>query len=128
MQKKVTPLILAFLMLFSIHAFSDNSDKPASNKTFFYRTLLFQWAEDANEETKAEVLNLFKGLPEKVEGFIAIDIVELSKSTQGFHTLMILKFESMEAAKTYEKHPDHKKLQEIAPPLVSQLGVYEYTR
>lgn len=112
------------ILLMSIGAYST---QPLDNEDYFNRVMLFQWTEDVNQETKSEVLNLFSGLPEQVDGFLGIDIVDLSMSSEEFETLLILKFSSPDAAKRYEEHPDHKKIQEIAPPLVSKFEMFEYS-
>lgn len=117
-------MVVGLFLLIALNAFPKNS---TTDKDFFYREMLFQWTENATQEAKAEVLDLFKGLPDKVEGFLEIQIIDLSLSTDGFNTLLILKFSSREAEETYAEHPDHKMIQEIAPPLVSKFGMFEYT-
>lgn len=116
--------LTGLFLLLALNSFPKNS---TTKNDFFYREMLFQWTENITEEAKAEVLDLFKGLPDQVDGFLEIQIIDLSMSTDGFNTLMILKFSSREAEKTYAEHPDHKRIQEIAPPLVSKFGMFEYT-
>ena len=124
MKKDKKLWVVGLFFLLTLNVFPKNL---TTENDFFYREMLFQWTENATHESKAEVLDLFKGLPDKVEGFLEIKIIDLSMSSEGFDTLLILKFSSREVEKIYTEHPDHKKIQEIAPPLVSKFGMFEYT-
>jgi len=43
-------------------------DEELSDK-YFQHVLFFKWNDTVNETKKEKILNLFKGLPPKVEGF-----------------------------------------------------------
>lgn len=62
----------------------------------------------------------------KTDGFGSKKIIDLSKSTESFDQVMILRFTSDEGMKTYGNHADHLKIQEISPPLISGFSLFEY--
>jgi len=121
---KYKPYLFFFALLFVTgSAFSQNIK---STKELFQHVLLFKWADSLNQDTKTEVLNLFIELPDKIEGFESIDIIDISKSSDGFDNVLILQFTSEEVVKTYKEHPDHLRITEIAPPLLSKIIFFDY--
>jgi len=55
--------------------------------------------DNLNENAKAEVLKLFKGLPDKMDGFQSIDIYDISESSEEYQTVFVLQFETVDAFK-----------------------------
>ena len=98
----------------------------APSEKVFHRVMLINWADTLDNSSKTEVINLFLGLPDKIDGFESIEINDLSKSTESFEQVMILRFTSDESMKTYENHADHLRIQEISPPLISGFSFFEY--
>ena len=94
----------------------------------FHRVMLINWADTLDHDIKAEVKDLFMGLPAKVDGFRTIEIQDVSKSDEGFEQVLILQFTSEDGLKAYENHEDHLRIQEISPPLVSGFSLYEFWR
>ena len=92
----------------------------------FHRVILINWADTVDNSAKAEVINLFLGLPDKIDGFESFEINDLSKSPESFEHVMILRFTSDESVKAYENHADHLRVQEISPPLISGFLLFEY--
>jgi hypothetical protein len=92
----------------------------------FHRVMLINWADTLDNSAKTEVINLFLGLPDKINGFESFEINDLSKSTERFEQVMILRFTSDKSVKTYENHTDHLRIQEISPPLLSGFSLFEY--
>ena len=88
--------------------------------------MLFDWADSLDVSAQTEILELFKGLPTKVDGFDSIEINKLSSSKEGYEHVLILSFSSKKGIEMYEKHSDHLRIQELAPPLVSGFLLYEY--
>jgi hypothetical protein len=98
----------------------------APGEKLFHRVMLINWADTLDNSAKAEVINLFLGLPDKIDGFESFELNDLSKSTESFEQVMILRFTSDESVKTYENHTDHLRIQEISPPLLSGFSLFEY--
>ena len=88
--------------------------------------LLFDWKDDAAIDQKEQVLALFKRLLDKINGYERITIEDVKKSSGNFDIVLILEFISMEALKAYEVHPDHVKISELAPPLLSGFLEFDF--
>jgi len=96
------------------------------SEILFHRVMLINWADTLDNSAKAEVINLFLGLPDKIDGFESFEINDLSKSPESFEQVMILRFTSDESVKAYENHTDHLRIQEISPPLIGGFLFFEY--
>ncbi len=114
-------LIGAILAFNGLDAAGQQEPKPK-----LHHVLLFQWVEDLDPVAKTEVIDLFKGLPSQVEGFEKIEIIDLAESMDGYDTVIIQVFSSEEALKSYEAHPDHQKIAQIGPSLLSGFSLYDY--
>ena len=55
-----------------------------------------------------------------------IEILDVLNSSDNFDTVLIQIFSSEEALKEYQEHPDHKKISEIGPPLLSGFSEFDY--
>ncbi len=99
-------LIVALLLITTTTMAQNN----ASGEKIFHRVMLINWAETLDNSVKAEVIKLFLGLPDKIDGFESFEIDDLSKSAEGFQQVMILRFTSGESVKTYENHADHHRI------------------
>ena len=108
------------LFIITTIGYSQNND---SKEKLLQHVLLFEWSEGYNINTKAEVLKLFKGLPNKIIGF---EILDVTTSSGNFESVLTFQFSSEEALITYEEHPDHLRVKEIAPPLISGYAQYDY--
>lgn len=102
------------------------SQQKESNTKLLQHVLLFQWTDNINEETKSKVLNLFEGLPNKIDGLESYEILEVTTSSGNFDDVLIFQFASEEALKIYEEHPDHLVVKELAPTLISGFAAYDY--
>lgn len=117
--------ILAILLL--VFAGTAYGQKKKSD-SIFHRAMLFKWADTLDINAQSKILELFKGMPNKIDGFESIEINKISKSDEGFDHAFILKFKTKKGLETYEKYPDHLRIQELAPPLVRGFLLYEYWR
>lgn len=88
--------------------------------------LLFDWKEDIEASKKEQVLELFRGLVDKVDGFNGLSIEDITKSSGNFDIVLILEFTSEEPLKAYELHPDHIKISEMAPPLLTSFSTFDF--
>ena len=112
-----------FILLFTCYlSQAQNAESPKK----LYHVLLFQWSDSLDVNAKAEIINLFKGLPAKVEGFEDIDIIDLTMSTDNFDTVIIQTFTSEDALENYKKHADHQRILEIGPTLLDRIGKFDY--
>ena len=97
-----------------------------SNEKLLHHVLLFQWSEGHDINTKAEVVNLFEGLPGKIDGLESFEILDVIASSGNFESVLIFKFSSEEALQIYQEHPDHLRIKKIAPTLLSGFAEYDY--
>lgn len=121
MKIKFTLLLLVILGVnLSLKAQNSGTEKS------LYHVLLLNWSEEADSLSKAEVYTLFKGLPEKIDGFEHISFAPVIRSNQEFDEVVIMIFKNQAALDTYQTHPDHLRIKEIAIPLLNQLSKYDY--
>jgi hypothetical protein len=97
-----------------------------SDKKLYQRVLLFKWKDSIDHGQKAKVLKLFQELPAKIDGFEAIDIYKVDKSSEDFNNVFVLQFSSIKALHEYEKHPDHEWISTAGPPLLAGFSVIDY--
>jgi len=121
-MKKLSIISFLIFISFATASFGQNTEAPKQ----FHHVLLFKWADNLDTSVKEEVLALFKGLPAKVEGFNSIHIEDMVMSSDGFDTIFVLRFASKEAQDIYQVHPDHKRIQAIAPPLIAKFSEFDY--
>jgi len=122
-MKTIKTLTFLFILFFSYNL-SQAQEIDSSKK--LYHVLLFQWADSLDVNSKAEIINLFKGLPAKVEGFEEIKIIDLTMSTDNFDTVIIQTFSSNNALEYYKNHADHQRILEIGPALLERIGKFDY--
>ena len=116
--------LMVFFLSLGEEAFSQPS--PAAGN-LFHHVLLFKWKEDASLAQKSEMIKLFKGLPDKVVGFESFEMSDVSLSTEGFDSILILKFTSETAMKEYEAHADHQRIAKtLGPAVVGKFAVVDY--
>ena len=116
--------ILAFTVIFagnSVYAQSGKTDKK-----LYQHVLLFKWKDDIDPAQKVKLLKLFKELPPKIDGFEAIDIYDVTKSSDDYNNVFVLQFSSMGAFHKYENHPDHERISEVGPPLLAGFKEFNY--
>ena len=121
---KILNTLTFFLILFCSCHLSQAQDASTSKK--LYHVLLFQWSDSLDVNVKTEVIDLFKGLPTKVEGFEEINIIDLKMSSDKFDIVIIQTFGSEEALERYDQHVDHIRITEIAPALLSGFSKFDY--
>jgi len=115
--------LIVTLLLLTGKTIAQNNEP---SEKVFHRVMLVNWADTLDNSAKTEVINLFLGLPDKIDGFESIEIIDLSESTESFDQVMILRFTCDEGMKTYGNHVDHLRIQEISPPLISGFSLFEY--
>lgn len=121
---RTTKILVLTLVLFLVAVQLQAQDKSPKKK--FHHVLMLQWKDSLDVSAKEEVLRLFRELPAKIKGFEKVDIVDLTMSTGKFDTVVIQVFDSEEAYKGYEVHPDHLRISKIGPPLLSGFGAFDY--
>ncbi|MCE7994907.1 MAG: Dabb family protein [Roseivirga sp.] len=117
--------LILVLLFFSITTNIDAQRSEAKSKTL-HHVLLIQWSQGHDEQVKSEVIQLFEGLPKKVEGLVSFSIKKVEKSSGDFHNALVFKFSSQEGLATYDKHPDHEKVKKLAPVIISNFAEYDY--
>ena len=122
-MKTIKTLTFLFILFFS---YNQSQAQEIESPKKLYHVLLFQWADNLDVNAKAEIINLFKGLPAKVEGFEEIKIIDLTMSTDNFDTVIIQTFSSNNALEYYKNHTDHQRILEIGPSLLEHIGKFDY--
>ncbi len=122
---KNNKLTLMLITLLFVIATGQAQKITPSSKTLQH-VLLFQWNEGADEVSKKQVLDLFKGLPNKIEGLESFEVFDIKASSGQSDSILIFKFLSEKALKEYDEHPDHLKVKEIAPTLLSGFAFHDY--
>lgn len=117
-------LVLSSLLLLMDVGYAQ---KPIVEKQL-YHVLLFQWAKNHDKKIKTEVIDLFRGLPGKIEGLESFVIHDVIRSSGGYDQVVVFQFASERALSAYDTHPDHEKIKELAPPLISEFAKYDYWR
>ncbi len=117
-------LLLLFLCL-GLNSGLWAQDEIIEEKTL-YHVLQFKWIDEPHIEAKEEILNLFRALPDKIEGFEGVKFYSLIRSSEGYNNLVIMRFKDEKALAVYQEHPDHLKIKELAKPLVSEMGKFDY--
>ena len=115
--------LIVTLLLITTTTMAQNN---VPSEKVFHQIMLINWVDTLDNSAKTEVINLFSGLPDKIDGFESFEVNDLSKSSESFDQVMILRFTSDESVKTYEDHTDHLKIQEISSPLLSGFFLFEY--
>ncbi len=115
--------LIAVLLLITGTTMAQNNEP---SEKVFHRIMLINWADTLDNSAKTEVINLFLGLPDKIDGLESVEVNDLSKSTESFNQVIMLKFTSDSGFKTYENHADHLRIKEISPPLISGFSLFEY--
>ncbi|WP_350288083.1 Dabb family protein [uncultured Croceitalea sp.] len=118
-------LILAFILMFGL-LHKVKAQETSLEKSNLRHVLLFDWLDNVDESKKEEVLNLFKGLTEKIDGFEHININEIIDSSGDFDIVIIMEFVNSESLEAYEKHADHVKISKMAPSLLNGFFVFDF--
>lgn len=117
-------IIILLLVFASRTIYSQTND--SSQSSLLQHVLMLKWADNANEVIKTEVLSLFHNLPNKIEGFERLDVHEVVQSSGDFEIVIVMQFTSQEALDQYQVHPDHSRIKEIGPPLLSKFAEVDY--
>ena len=125
--------VVVFLsLLATLNIGCQNSNPPSETKIhavhnqYFYHNLLIKWKDSIDTEMKAEMLDLLKGIPEKIEGFETIEFKTLEKGEKEFDLLVIQKYSSREAEEIYQTHPDHLKAKTYGVELIAKMAKFDY--
>ncbi|WP_411029258.1 Dabb family protein [Spongiimicrobium sp. 3-5] len=114
-------LLIAFAQTSQMTA----QDTSASDSLFVH-ALLYKWSDNLSLDKKNDFLNLFKGLPKKIDGLQNVGIMDVSSSKDGFDNLLVLRFTSIEALNRYQGHPDHHLIDSIGPTVLKQYNYFRY--
>jgi hypothetical protein len=88
--------------------------------------VLFKWNEDAAPEAVQAAVDGLKALRFKIPGIIDISCGEnFSDRNKGYHTGLVVRFDSREALEAYGPHAEHQKVvqNQIAPIRADVLAV-----
>lgn len=121
---KNLPFLLSFTCALFIQ-FQALAQEASANEEL-YHVLLLRWQEQADSSQKASVLEDFRGLVPKIEGFENIRIIRTIRANKGHQLLIIMRFSNSEALAKYQEHPDHLKLKQSAQPYIQDLTKFDY--
>jgi hypothetical protein len=121
--------MILITLLFISGIVMTSCSKPAHDTApVLHRLFLVTYKPETTKAQIDEILQLFYGLKEKVPGMLDVvfaNVENFNGEPQYTHVLM-LSFSSEEAMKTYEGHPDHKTIIEIAPQIVETRIMMDY--
>ena len=121
---KIARLIysLLFLLCLQIPLLAQENQSQGD----LFHVLLLQWNEKADSAQQAPILDLFRNLPSKIDGFEQAKFIKPIRANKDHELIIIMRFESQAALDVYQKHPDHLKIKELALPLLEDLTKYDY--
>ncbi|MCL6266149.1 Dabb family protein [Flagellimonas myxillae] len=111
-----------FLLCFSAFCLS------CQETTEFHHVLLYRWADDVEGPKKEKFLEIFKGLPSKIEGLNNVSLDLITNSSEDHDILITLHFSSDDNIKTYQNHPDHKTIELMAADIIQDYDFFQFTK
>ena len=93
------------------------------------RVVLFRYKEDVTEEQKAEVLERFAALEEKIDVILDYEgggNVEAEGLGDGFEHVFTVTFQDEDARAAYLPHPAHEDFVSFVGPLLDKATVADY--
>ncbi|WP_343485898.1 Dabb family protein [Allomuricauda sp. d1] len=122
-MKNLTIYKAIFTLMF---AFGIQAQQSKAETKPLQHVLLFDWKENVEESQKSEIMTLFYGLVDKIDGMESLKAMDVVKSSGNYDVAIFMVFDNEEALKEYEKHPDHIRISETAPPLLASFGVFDF--
>ncbi len=123
MTKIISIVVLSLGLLIP---YTGDSNIEPENPKLLHHVLLFKWNEVNDLKKQQELIEIFSGLPNKIEGFEEFKIYKIQNSSDGFNVVLTLGFISEEAKDSYIRHPDHKRIENLASNLLSGFAEYDY--
>lgn len=121
-----TKALYPLFLFFFIATNSLLAQEDLSESKNLYHALLIEWKEDAAQDDKNEVLEIFKNLPSKIDGFEAVSFKKLIRSNKGHSLLILMRFSDESALQVYQEHPEHLRIKKIGMPLIADLSKHDY--
>jgi len=117
-------IIILLLVFASRTLYSQTNDNSQDRR--LQHVLMLKWADNVDEVVKTEVMTLFNNLPGKIEGFESLNVYDVLQSSGEFDIVIVMQFTTQDALDQYEVHPDHSRIKEIGPPLLSKFAEVDY--
>ena len=125
--KNLNKIVVLFLFVSGIVITSCN--KPAQETSpVLHRLFLIKYKPEITQAQIDEGVQTFYGLKEKVPGMLDVMFakdIKFNRERQFTH-VMILSFNSEEAMKAYEEHPDHKAIAKTGPAMIENFFSMDY--
>ncbi|MEM1119946.1 MAG: Dabb family protein [Bacteroidota bacterium] len=124
--------MLFLFLVFSICACSNNqvANKQIAEKQKVLRHLVaFQFKEDVTDKQKAEAIQIFRDLVDKIpeiKKFEGGENINTEGRNKGFTHFCLLTFENEAARDIYLPHPEHQRVVAANKPLFSDLMVADF--
>jgi len=126
--KLSVPVTFIILLLTSGVFISSCTELNTESSPVLHRIFLIKYNPDVTDEQIDEVVQLFYGLKDKIPGILdvrflkAVNVYGEPKYTH----VLTMSFNSEEAIKTYEAHPDHQAIIKAAAPIVEARILVDY--
>ncbi|MBW3696030.1 Dabb family protein [Vibrio sp. T187] len=91
--------------------------------------LLIKFKQTASSSDIAHLKTLFEGMPNKVEGVVAVEwgINDSPENkNQGFTHSVLMTFSDEAGRQNYLPHPEHEVLKSVFRPLLEDIVVFDY--
>ena len=124
-MKKYLFFLILFLSILTL-PYQSSAQETFANFEVLNRVLLVNYAESIDQNVKMEILKLYKGMRKKVDGLEWVHVADLKESSQGFDQAITFTFASLAGYELFEKHPDHKRIQELSSGNIKDVESYEY--
>ncbi|MGX1929057.1 Dabb family protein [Flagellimonas sp. 2504JD4-2] len=124
MKKPLLFLVFAFLLLFtSKSAMAEYRIPP---EKVFCHTLFYQFSDSVKASEQQQFLDLFRQLPEKIEGLHTVVISNILTSSAKFDIMVTLKFSNKEGLQLYQEHEDHDSINALGEELIADYAYFRY--
>ena len=96
-------------------------------KSKFHHVLLYQWNDATEVKEKQEFLNLFKALPQRIEGVESVLVSNVHGSSENYDVLIDIVFSNRSNLKNYQTHKDHDLIVLKASELVQSYAYVQHS-
>jgi Stress responsive A/B Barrel Domain len=105
------------------------SDEPAANKRLLRHLVLYQFKAECTQQQVQEVVDAFKGLPQKIDAIVAFEAgtnVSQEGKSEGFTHSFLVTFRDEAGRDAYLKHPAHAAYVNVVRPRREKVVVFDY--
>ena len=121
-----TYLLANIIMIGSILSTDWAFSRNGHREKVLYHVLLLKWSETGSQRERDDLIELFEGLPGKVEGFEEVEILNLDGSSRQFNAAVIMSFSSSHGLEAYKQHEDRGQIRQMARDVIDGYASYDF--